>query len=138
MPLLRWFRWTWASFWECPHLPLVQIRENPEFHELVQRDKRTWPRCLLWHGWLPALDGAGCWADGPRGGASNVLESRLVVYLPHELGDWAGSEDFASGVGSGRLAHNPDVWTDGSLVRDEVSDVCCGGAGVFAATSGAC
>ena len=42
-------------FWECPHLPLVQIRENPEFHDLIQKDKRTWPRCLLWHGWLPAL-----------------------------------------------------------------------------------
>ena len=45
-------------FWECTHTPLVQIRENPEFHDLIQRDKRTWPRCLLWHGWLPALDGA--------------------------------------------------------------------------------
>ena len=22
---------------------------------LVQRDKSNWPRCLLWHGWLPAL-----------------------------------------------------------------------------------
>ena len=28
-------------FWECPHSPLVQIRENPEFHDLIQRDKRT-------------------------------------------------------------------------------------------------
>ena len=25
-------------FWECPHPPLVQIRENPEFHDLIQRD----------------------------------------------------------------------------------------------------
>ena len=27
--------------------PLIQIRENPEFHDLIQRDKSAWPRCLL-------------------------------------------------------------------------------------------
>ena len=40
------------------------------------------------------------------------------------------------GSGLGNLELIPDVWTDGSLVRDEVSGVCCGGAGVFAFTSG--
>ena len=30
---------------------LVQLRENFEFAELIQMDKRHWPRCLLWHGW---------------------------------------------------------------------------------------
>ena len=116
-------------FWECSHPPLVQIREKPEFHDLIQRDKRTWPRCLLWHGWLPAMDSAGGWAVGVGGTAANILESRL----PHSLENWA-----ASGAGSGDLAAEPDVWTDGSLVRDEVTDVCCGGAGVFAGTSGVC
>ena len=24
-------------FWECTHHPLVQIREHPEFHDLIQR-----------------------------------------------------------------------------------------------------
>ena len=41
-----------------PALPLVQIRENPELHDLILWNKRTWPRCLYWHGWLPALDGS--------------------------------------------------------------------------------
>ena len=40
-------------FWECTFPPLVDIRENPEFHELMEMDKSFWPRCLLWHGWLP-------------------------------------------------------------------------------------
>ena len=40
-------------FWECPYPPLVEIRENPEFHDLMRMDKSHWPRCLLWHGWLP-------------------------------------------------------------------------------------
>ena len=27
------------------------------FHDIVSLDKTGWPRCLLWHGWLPALSG---------------------------------------------------------------------------------
>ena len=42
-------------FWDCTFPPLVEIRENPEFHELMEMDKSYWPRCLLWHGWLPLL-----------------------------------------------------------------------------------
>ena len=37
-------------FWECPYPPLVEIRENPEFHDLMRMDKSHWPRCLLWQG----------------------------------------------------------------------------------------
>ena len=41
--------------WECTFPPLVEIRENPEFLGLIGMDKAHWPRCLLWHGWLPIL-----------------------------------------------------------------------------------
>ena len=34
-------------FWECTFPPLVEIRENPEFHDLMRMDKAHWPRCLL-------------------------------------------------------------------------------------------
>ena len=44
-------------FWECPCPPQVEIREHPEFHDLMEMDKSSWPRCLLWHGWLPLLSG---------------------------------------------------------------------------------
>ena len=30
--------------------PPVEIREHPEFHDLMEMDKTSWPRCLLWHG----------------------------------------------------------------------------------------
>ena len=30
--------------------PLVEFREHPEFHDLVEMDKSSRPRCLLWHG----------------------------------------------------------------------------------------
>ena len=52
-------------FWECTFPPLVEIRKNPEFHDLMRMDKGHWPRCLLWHGWLPKLsgvNGASPWA----------------------------------------------------------------------------
>ena len=39
-------------FWDCTFLPFVELRENPEFHDLLGMDKACWPECLLWHGWL--------------------------------------------------------------------------------------
>ena len=30
-------------FWECTFPPLVEIRENPEFHDLMRMDKGHWP-----------------------------------------------------------------------------------------------
>ena len=52
-------------FWECTFPPLVQIRESPEFRDLMRMDKAHWPRCLLWHGWLPMLSGSNwCFALG--------------------------------------------------------------------------
>ena len=47
---------------------LIEIRENPEVHDLMRMDKSHWPRCLLWHGWLPLLSGANSaspWAATP-------------------------------------------------------------------------
>ena len=52
-------------FWECTFLPLQHVRELPEFATLMSLDRRKWPRCLLWHGWLPGLRGAG--DDNPGG-----------------------------------------------------------------------
>ena len=37
---------------ECTFPPLVEIRVNPEFHDLIRMD-----RCLLCNGWLPVFSG---------------------------------------------------------------------------------
>ena len=42
---------------ECTFPPLVEIRENPEVHDLIRMFKGHWPRCLLWRGWRPKLSG---------------------------------------------------------------------------------
>ena len=89
---------------------LVQISENPAFHDLlIQMDKSDWPRCLLWHGWLLAISGSGRVA-------SRLLESSLGVYSDRVLEDWGPPEDFAAGFQGGPLAVHPDDWTDGRVV----------------------
>ena len=69
-----------TCFGECTFPPLVEIRENPEFHNLMRMDKSHWPRCLLWHGWLPLLSGTGGespWAVGTDDASVFLLESAL-------------------------------------------------------------
>ena len=36
---------------------LQHVRELLEFAFLMSLDRTKWPRCLLWHGWLPGLKG---------------------------------------------------------------------------------
>ena len=78
-----------VTFWgECSFPPLVEIRDHPEFHDLVEVDKSSWPRCLLWHGWLPHLSGVNGSSPGsgsPWEGASNLLESALGRYSSDAL-----------------------------------------------------
>ena len=62
-------------FWECTFPPLVEIRENPEFHDLMREDKAHWPRCLLWHGWLPILSGV----NGASPWAADASEECLLL-----------------------------------------------------------
>ena len=70
-------------FWECTFPPLVEIRENPEFHDLMRMDKAHWPRCLLWHGWLPMLsgcNGVSPWAGTAAESAHYMVETALGSY----------------------------------------------------------
>ena len=67
-------------FWECSFPPLVEIRDDPEFHDLMRMDKGHWPKSLLWHGWLPLLSGANDaspWAGAAAQGAGHMLEQAL-------------------------------------------------------------
>ena len=70
-------------FCECTFPPLVEIRENPEFHDLMRMDKGHWTRCLLWHGWLPVLsgvNGAFPWVADASESASYLVEVALGRY----------------------------------------------------------
>ena len=90
-------RFCWAPdgdghlFWECTIPPLVEIRENPEFHDLMRMDKGHWLRCLLWHGWLPMLSGVN--GASPRAAdasesASYLVEAALGCYSSGLTAEW--------------------------------------------------
>ena len=122
-------------FWECPFPPLVAIRENPEFHDLMRLDKTCWPRCLLWHGWLPMLsgvNGASPWAVDASESAAYFVEVALGRYSSGVIADWSLPDGFDHDVAASSLSDHPDVWTDGSSVLDRVTGISASGAGFFA------
>ena len=126
-------------FWDCTFPPLVEIRENPEFHEIMEIDKSYWPRCLLWHGWLPVLSGVNRgspWALNHAEGASNLLESALGSYTAAFLLNWRLPVGFDAESAALHVAREPDVWTDGSMVEDKVSTVSSSGAGFSSGHAG--
>ena len=78
-------------FGECSFPPFVAIRENPEFHDLMRMDKTRWPRCLLWHGWLPMLsgvNGASPWAVDASESAAYLVEVALGRYSSGMICEW--------------------------------------------------
>ena len=66
-------------FWECPYPPRPS-QESPESHYRVGLNKADLPRCLLWHGWFPALSGSTgyLWPAGAPDVAKNVLGTSNV------------------------------------------------------------
>ena len=64
-----------------------------EFHDLMRMDKGYWPRCLLWHGWLPLLsggNGASPWAESAAQGAGKCSWS----YSSWLLFEWIMPDEF--------------------------------------------
>ena len=116
-------------FWECTFPPLVKIRENPEFHDLMRMDKVHWPRCLLWHGWLPLLsgvNGASPWAADASESTGYLVEAALGLYSSGLFGEWGPPDGFDAVEAASRMSNAPDVWTDGCrfLLRSWASPVC--------------
>ena len=102
-------------FWEC----LVEIRESPEFLDLMREDKAHWPRCLLWHGWLPMLSGTNRgspWAADAFEAAGYMVETALGRYSSDLLCGWSLSDGCDEVQVASSLPDHPNVWTDGSLV----------------------
>ena len=72
-------------FWDCTFLPFVELRNQPEFLPLMSKDRTSWPRCLLWHGWLPGLSSrtvGSPWAVASSDLASSCLETAFGSYPP--------------------------------------------------------
>ena len=120
-------------FWDCPYPLFVHIRESAEFRSLLLCDRSSWPRCLLWHGWLPALACAGeasPWATSDDDVACARLERLLGSYSEADYRDGVPPDSFDDDLASSHGPDHPDVWTDGSFVRDKLSGIGVGGCGV--------
>ena len=58
-------------------------------------------------------------------------------YSEENCRDWVPPDRFVDDVVSSNVSDHPDVWTDGSFVRDELSGDGVGGCGVYSSRSGA-
>ena len=93
-------------FWEYTFPPLVEIRENPEFHDLVELDKSSWPRCLLWHDWLPLHSGV----NGAFRCAADASESALyLVEVAGLVTEWSLPDSFVADEVAARMPDAPEV-----------------------------
>ena len=102
-------------------------------------DKTLCPRCLLWHGWLPALSACqrrGPWAVGAGDVAQYRVECALCSYSLDNFGKWDLPEGIDGDPLALALSERPDVWSDGSKVTNEVAHIDCVDAGAFARISG--
>ena len=104
--------------------PLQHVRELPEFAFLMSLDRSRWPRCLLWHGWLPGLNGLlgnRPWALSFGELASCHLERCLGSYPVGFSDAWTPPDYWDADDIALEMPEHPDVWTDGS--REDFSSV---------------
>ena len=93
------------------------------------------PRCLLWHVWLPMLsgvDGASTWAASASESASYLVEAALGCYSSGMITEWRLPDEYDRVEVASLVPDHPNVWSDGSLVLDQVTGVSSSGAGFFA------
>ena len=115
--------------------PLQHVRDLPEFAFLRSLDRSKWPRCLLWHGWLPGLNGLVSdkpWALSFGELASFHLERFLGAYPVGFDAAWTPPDYWDADDIALEMPEHPNVWTDGS--REDFSSVGgfeVAGAGVF-------
>ena len=122
-------------FWECSFLPLQHVRDLPEFSFLVSLDRSKWPRCLLWHGWLPGLNGMigdKPWASSFGELASFHLEGCLGAYPVDFAAAWTPPDYWDADDIALEIPDHPNICTDGS--REDFSSIGgfeVAGAGVY-------
>ena len=87
----------------------------------MREDKAHWPRCLLWHGWLPVLsgvNGASPWAADSSESAYYLVEASLGLYSSWLASGWELPDGFRAGEVSASVPDSPNVWSDGSMGLD--------------------
>ena len=94
-----------------PFLLLLRFVKILTFHDLMGMDKGHWPRCLLWHGWLPKLsgvNGASPWAASAVASAGYLVESALGGYSSGLFAEWGPPVEFAAVEAASLLPDHPN------------------------------
>ena len=97
----------------------------------MREDKAHWPRCLLWHGWLPVLsgvNGASPCGVGASESAFYFVETALGQYSSGLDSEWSLPDGFDADEVSARRPDSLKVWSDGSLILDSTTGVSAAGA----------
>ena len=108
------------------------MRDLPEFSSLMSLDRSKWPRCLLWHGWLPGNP----WASSFGELASFHLERCLGAYPADFATAWSPPDYWDADDIALEMPEHPNIWTDGS--REDFSSTAgfeVAGAGVYLPSS---
>ena len=102
----------------------------PQFALVLARDRRRWPRCLLWHGWLPLV----CvtpWLPSLGQLADRALESSLGAYPADHDGLWVAPDLWDADDLALEMVEDPNIRTDGSREDHPVGGFEFAGAGVY-------
>ena len=115
--------------------PFVELRNQPEFLPLMSKDRTHWPRCLLWHGWLPGLSSRTVgtpWAVASSDLACSCLDNAFGPYPLSSSSAWQpfwDQDDVQDMIDD--VPDSPNIWTDGSREPIPHLDVEIAGAGAF-------
>ena len=93
--------------------PLQHVRELPEFAFLMSLDRSKWPRGLLWHGWLPGLNGRmndKPWALSFGELASFHLERCLGAYPVDFAAAWTPPDYWDADDIALEMPEHPNIW----------------------------
>ena len=86
---------------------------------------------------LSSVNGASPWAANASEGAVHLVEVAFGSFSP-VMAEWSPSDGFDAVEAASRMPDAPNVWTDGSLVLDQVTCVSSSGAGFYAHESEHC
>ena len=95
---------------------LQHVRDLPEFAYLLSIDRSSWPRCLLWHGWLPGLHGVS--DQDPWTTSFGALDSfhleRCLGACPVDFAScWSPPECWDAADIALEMSEYPNILTDG-------------------------
>ena len=85
-----------------------------------------------------SLPGASPWAAGATESADYLVDVALGCHSSGWVAQWSPPDEFDEAEAASLIPDHPNVWTDGSLVLDQVTVVSSSGAGFFAHQSENC